>query len=370
MGTGFFAGTGGRIVTNYHVISKWIHAQERYRVEITDGAGRMSQASVLGVDVVYDLAVVRATLPAKGFLTLETRAVEQGTRLYSLGHPRDLGLTIVEGTHNGLLRHALYPKVHFTGSLNPGMSGGPTLTQAGRVVGVNVSTEGQQISFLVPAERVRALLRQTAGGEQRPPENFLATVGEQIRANQAQYLAGLFAPGTPSVSLGPYSLPTQPAEFFRCWADALRRQELPYMAVTHDCSTDDYIFVSSEQSSGIVRFLHQYLSTEELNPARFFTLYGAQFQGGSSGIPGNEEEVTPFRCRAHNVAAAVGRGRRRPFRYRTLGVFVDLGRHQAVASTLGVKWRGFPAWFLARTYHMAAMPTWALSISAGCRPVP
>ena len=46
----------------------------------------------------------------------------------------------------------------------------------------------------------------------------------------------------------------------------------------------------------------------------------------------------------------------RPFRYRTLGVFVDMGRNQAVASTLGIKWRGFPAWFLARTYHLALMP--------------
>ena len=27
-----------------------------------------------------------------------------------------------------------------------------------------------------------------------------------------------------------------------------------------------------------------------------------------------------------------------------------------MASTLGIRWRGFPAWFLARTYHMAAMP--------------
>jgi NADH dehydrogenase len=59
---------------------------------------------------------------------------------------------------------------------------------------------------------------------------------------------------------------------------------------------------------------------------------------------------------ARNVAAAVGRGRVRPFRYRTLGVFVDLGRHQAVASTLGIRWSGFPAWFLARTYHLAMMP--------------
>ena len=33
-----------------------------------------------------------------------------------------------------------------------------------------------------------------------------------------------------------------------------------------------------------------------------------------------------------------------------------MGRHQAVASTLGIRWRGFPAWFLARSYHLALMP--------------
>jgi NADH dehydrogenase len=59
---------------------------------------------------------------------------------------------------------------------------------------------------------------------------------------------------------------------------------------------------------------------------------------------------------AKNVAAAIGTGRSRPFRYRTLGAFVDLGRYQAVASTAGIRWRGFPAWFLARTYHMLLMP--------------
>ena len=47
---------------------------------------------------------------------------------------------------------------------------------------------------------------------------------------------------------------------------------------------------------------------------------------------------------ADNVAARAGRGAapKRPFRYRTLGVFVDMGRHQAVAETFGIKWRGFP----------------------------
>jgi NADH:ubiquinone reductase (H+-translocating) len=59
---------------------------------------------------------------------------------------------------------------------------------------------------------------------------------------------------------------------------------------------------------------------------------------------------------ARNVAAAIGTGRRRKFTYKTLGVFVDLGRRKAVASTVGIKWRGTPAWLLARTYHLAMMP--------------
>jgi NADH dehydrogenase len=57
-----------------------------------------------------------------------------------------------------------------------------------------------------------------------------------------------------------------------------------------------------------------------------------------------------------NVAAALGAGRPKPFTYKTLGVFVDMGRRKAVAETVGIKWRGFPAWFLARTYHMVMMP--------------
>jgi NADH dehydrogenase len=62
---------------------------------------------------------------------------------------------------------------------------------------------------------------------------------------------------------------------------------------------------------------------------------------------------------ARNVAGALGGGadaRKHAFTYKTLGVFVDMGRHQAVAETIGIKWRGFPAWFLSRSYHLAMMP--------------
>jgi serine protease Do len=306
-GTGFYADGSGRIVTNYHVISKLVHSPERYRIDVIDVTGGTTVATVLGVDVVYDLAVLRTARQPKGHLVFESNPVAQGTRLYSLGHPHDLGLSIVEGTHNGLLKHTLYPKVHFTGSLNPGMSGGPTLTHSGNVVGINVATEGNQISFLVPAQRAQSLLERTAKGVIPPAASFLADVGRQINDNQSRYLAGMFDVKTPRVVLGPYDLPTRPTEFFRCWADAVRRKELPYASVTHDCSTDDYIFVSSEQSSGIVRFFHQLLSTSELNPSRFFSLYSVQFQGGNAAMFGNEEEVTPFRCQTRNVATINGK---------------------------------------------------------------
>jgi NADH:ubiquinone reductase (H+-translocating) len=80
-------------------------------------------------------------------------------------------------------------------------------------------------------------------------------------------------------------------------------------------------------------------------------------RSGQDSPPTAQHAIRQGRRVARNVAAELGAGGRvRPFGYRTLGVFVDLGRHQAVASTLGIRWRGFPAWFLARSYHMANMP--------------
>ena len=77
---------------------------------------------------------------------------------------------------------------------------------------------------------------------------------------------------------------------------------------------------------------------------------------GHPSPPTAQHALRQAKVAADNVAGAMGNGHRRPFRYRTLGVFVDMGRHKAVASTLGIKWRGFPAWFLARSYHLVMMP--------------
>jgi NADH:quinone reductase (non-electrogenic) len=89
--------------------------------------------------------------------------------------------------------------------------------------------------------------------------------------------------------------------------------------------------------------------------------------GDSAAVPdpARPGQPTPPTCQhalrqgrtvATNVAAALGAGRPKPFTYKTLGVFVDMGHRKAVAETIGIKWRGFPAWFLARTYHLLMMP--------------
>jgi NADH:ubiquinone reductase (H+-translocating) len=72
--------------------------------------------------------------------------------------------------------------------------------------------------------------------------------------------------------------------------------------------------------------------------------------------PTAQHAIRQGRVAAGNIRATLAGGRTRPFRYRTAGMFAELGSGKAVAITLGVRWRGFPAWLLARTYHLLLMP--------------
>lgn len=69
-----------------------------------------------------------------------------------------------------------------------------------------------------------------------------------------------------------------------------------------------------------------------------------------------QHAIRQGRLVARNVVATLGNGKVRRFRYRTKGVVAELGHNQAAALTLGVRWRGLPAWFIARTYHLLLMP--------------
>jgi NADH:ubiquinone reductase (H+-translocating) len=59
---------------------------------------------------------------------------------------------------------------------------------------------------------------------------------------------------------------------------------------------------------------------------------------------------------ARNIAAELGIGSPEAFEYRSEASFVNLGRYKAVGRVGDRKFRGFPAWFLARSYHMSQIP--------------
>jgi S1-C subfamily serine protease len=170
IGSGFFVSPAGHLVTNYHVVAEVVQHPDRYRPGLSLGdEEETNPVEILNVDVAHDLAIVKSGTPPERYFSLQEVEAPQGVRLYSLGHPLDLGLNIVEGTYNGFLKHALDQRIHFTGSLNPGMSGGPAITSEGRVVGVNVATAGEQVSFLVPVKWAALLLQETLSPGFQPP---------------------------------------------------------------------------------------------------------------------------------------------------------------------------------------------------------
>ncbi len=77
---------------------------------------------------------------------------------------------------------------------------------------------------------------------------------------------------------------------------------------------------------------------------------------GGTTPPTAQHAVRQGPIAAHNIAAELGVGSPRPFEYRGQAAFVNLGRYKAVGRIGDRTFRGFPAWWLARTYHMSQIP--------------
>jgi NADH:ubiquinone reductase (H+-translocating) len=73
--------------------------------------------------------------------------------------------------------------------------------------------------------------------------------------------------------------------------------------------------------------------------------------------PTAQHALRQARRLAKNVIRALDGRAPKPFRYRQLGSLVSLGKYKGVARILGTKVRGFPAWFVHRTYHVFLVPT-------------
>jgi len=67
--------------------------------------------------------------------------------------------------------------------------------------------------------------------------------------------------------------------------------------------------------------------------------------------------VRQARLLARNVVHSLRGEPLKDYRHKYAGSVASLGLYKGVAQVYGIKLRGFPAWFMHRTYHMSRLPT-------------
>jgi serine protease Do len=294
IGSGFLISDDGRLITNFHVVADFVQHPGEHRAEWQTSDGGNGELTLLDVDVVHDLALLQAdALAGRSFLAVESNLPKMGERLYSLGFPYDLGLTIVEGTYNGLLEKSLYERIHLTASINPGMSGGPAIDRNGNVIGVNVATAGNQVSFLVPSRHVIDLLTRD---EAATRGELMERIGAQLRANQASYLTQLMAEPFTTTALGDYRVPAGIARYVNCWSQTDQDQERLFDRTDLSCQSEDDVFLDGDLSTGAIRFEHQLRSARKIGTVRFWAQLERSFRSFYGDLGGDKSTVTEFNC--------------------------------------------------------------------------
>jgi len=309
-GSAFLVSADGLAITNYHVVSQVIFEPNTYRLEYTAADGTQGDVHLLGVDLPNDLALVRVDKHDAPFFAFDAAAIRgdltKGERLYSMGNPLDLGFTIIEGTYNGFVDRSYNERIHFTGALNPGMSGGPSTTAAGEVAGVNVATRrgGQLVSFLVPARFASALLQRVR--DQGPTSDLRAEIGRQLAAWRTALYKSLGEQGFRSAAFGPYRGPEPVAPWFTCWAQTNSgatpkpRADLN----TTNCTSETSLFVASDLNIGNIQINHYYARSSDLNQFQFANYLAQLSQARLTGGGPYKKWYTPERCHEDFVGAA------------------------------------------------------------------
>ena len=296
IGSGFVVNAEGLIATNYHVIQQAASKPEQYRIEYLTAADKTADLQLLDVDVVNDLALVSAADLGVRPLSLAVTEPPIGVPVFALGNPLDLGLTVVPGTYNGINHTSYHPRVHFTGSLNSGMSGGPTLSEAGQVIGINVSTAGNQVSFLVPVDALHKLIaeyqgRATAVGD------MTQRIGQQLFDDQQEKFSRMLALDWPTMPLGQAQVIDELKPFVKCWGGSNSSSEkAQFLSADRTCRSEDSIYLHGNFNSGIIEYQFFWLEADKLNAPQFYAYYQRLFTDFVPGNKADEKDVGDFNC--------------------------------------------------------------------------
>lgn len=300
VGSGFLVSREGHIITNFHVVAEAALKPDRHDLVYVTADGREAPLQILQLDVLHDLALLKAADPARpaaGFDALafrpDNQPLSQGERIYSLGNPLDVGFAVTEGTYNGLVKRSFYPQIFFGGALSAGMSGGPALDEQGHVIGINVArrVDGEQVSFLVPASFAAALL---ARGRDAVPIKTPAynIVTDQLMLHQQALTDRFIEQGWKTATHPRYKVPVPMDTFMRCWGSSEPSRNGGLDLERSDCVMDTRIFVG-DYTTGAIGVRHEAYDGSKLGPLRFAARYSASFRNESFTRLRSEHQTKP-----------------------------------------------------------------------------
>jgi serine protease Do len=300
VGSGFLVSDAGHILTNYHVVSQAALQPERYRLVYSAFDRSEGALQILAFDAIHDLALVKPAAPTALVghrpLTFHPRdlPLSQGERIYSLGNPLDIGFAVIEGTYNGLVERSFYPTIFFAGSLNPGVSGGPTLDQQGRVIGVNVAArrDGEQVSFLVLSAFAEDLLQRGRNAAPLAASGY-PELTRQLMTHQSSLTDRFLAQRWRRAAHPRYVIPLPQEDFMRCWGRSTASDERGLEFERSDCQMDSRVFVSGWLTTGSLSVRHEAYDGRKLGVLRFADRYSANFRNEQFGGPGSRELTAP-----------------------------------------------------------------------------
>ena len=300
IGSGFQISKDGIIATNYHVISSYALHPKKYRIEYLDGEGNTGLLALQSVDVINDLALVKRKVDSINsddinFFQLSNAAPHKGEQLFSLGNPHDLGMIVVPGTYNGLKKESFNERIHFTGSINSGMSGGPVVNKQAEVVGINVATSGNSIGFLVPHDKLVNLYQTFLVS---PPESIEYQMAAQLTANQNKLMTTILNSQWQAKPLGKHGLiPIIDVPFIRCWGDSnADKVDALILTAVANCSLDENTYLSSRFFTGSMEIEFRYMQAKDIGANKFYHLYEQQVAHAGAGNRAGKDNVTQYQC--------------------------------------------------------------------------
>ncbi len=274
IGSGFIVGDGRQLATNYHVISQIILEPELFYISYISNNGEEGELKLQALDVAHDLALL-------GSEQLLGEAIEmsplppRGAPIYAMGNPLDLGLNIAVGTNGGILNQTDDSRILFSGSLNPGMSGGPTFNESGEAIGINVATARNDISFIVPSRFLAELIEKTDYAGYADDVDLKAEVARQVLAYENRYIEQLLTEDWASLNLRQFQLPGVISPTVRCWDNSSKLSAVArYKRYQIRCANQNHVYLDEEnQFVGRLVYEYYWLESDELNPIQFYNLY-------------------------------------------------------------------------------------------------